>query len=210
MAPGFQTGARRRSVPTARRVSPHSTGCRSTSTCCTRRIRARRGAHRCVRLPGSSTTASSAGIGLANVNRRQLDEALELVPVAAVQVALSPFDDRAVRGGLVERCAEQGIAVMAHSPLGGPGRAARVGRVEALVTRRGCPRRDARRGGARVAARYVAGCRPDPGRAPAGDGALRSSSRGARPRSQTLWPSSPARSDVRASSVHDSEQAPRS
>ncbi len=72
-------------------------------------------------------------IGLANVNRSQLDEALELVPVAAVQVALSPFDDRAVRGGVVERCAEQGIAIMAHSPLGGPARAARVGRVEALA-----------------------------------------------------------------------------
>ena len=34
-------------------------------------------------------------VGLANVNRRQLDEALELAPIAAVQVALSPFDDRA-------------------------------------------------------------------------------------------------------------------
>ena len=72
-------------------------------------------------------------IGLANVNRGQLDEALELAPVTAVQVALSPFDDRAVRGGVVERCAEEGIAVMAHSPLGGPGRAARVARVEALA-----------------------------------------------------------------------------
>ena len=72
-------------------------------------------------------------IGLANVNRGQLDEALELAPIAAVQVALSPFDDHAVRGGVVERCAEEGIAVMAHSPLGGPGRAPRVGRVEALA-----------------------------------------------------------------------------
>jgi aryl-alcohol dehydrogenase-like predicted oxidoreductase len=72
-------------------------------------------------------------IGLGNVNRGQLAEALELVSVAAVQVALSPFNDRAVRGGVVERCAEEGIAVMAHSPLGGPARAARVGRVEALA-----------------------------------------------------------------------------
>ena len=30
-------------------------------------------------------------VGLANVNRRQLDEALELAPIAAVQVALSPY-----------------------------------------------------------------------------------------------------------------------
>jgi aryl-alcohol dehydrogenase-like predicted oxidoreductase/predicted kinase len=72
-------------------------------------------------------------VGLSNVNRGQLDEALELAPVAAVQVALSPYDDRALRGGVVERCAETGIAVIAHSPLGGPRRAGRLGRHEALV-----------------------------------------------------------------------------
>jgi diketogulonate reductase-like aldo/keto reductase len=58
-------------------------------------------------------------VGIANVNRRQLDEALELAPVAAVQVALSPYDDRPLRGGVVDRCAEARIAVIAHSPLGG-------------------------------------------------------------------------------------------
>ena len=58
-------------------------------------------------------------VGLANVNRRQLDEALELAPIAAVQVALSLYDDVALRGGVVDRCAETGIAVLAHSPLGG-------------------------------------------------------------------------------------------
>jgi aryl-alcohol dehydrogenase-like predicted oxidoreductase/predicted kinase len=72
-------------------------------------------------------------VGLANVNRHQLDEALELAPVAAVQVALSPFDDRALRGGVVDRCAEAGIAVIAHSPLGGPRRAGRLARNQALV-----------------------------------------------------------------------------
>jgi diketogulonate reductase-like aldo/keto reductase len=72
-------------------------------------------------------------VGVSNVNRRQLDEALELAPVAAVEVALSPFDDRALRGGIVERCAEAGIAVIAHSPLGGPRRAGRLDRVEPLV-----------------------------------------------------------------------------
>jgi aryl-alcohol dehydrogenase-like predicted oxidoreductase len=65
-------------------------------------------------------------VGLSNVNRRQLDEALELAPIAAVEVALSAFDDRAVRGGIVDRCAELGIAVIAHSPLGGPRRARRI------------------------------------------------------------------------------------
>jgi aryl-alcohol dehydrogenase-like predicted oxidoreductase len=72
-------------------------------------------------------------VGLANVNRRQLDEALELAPVAAVQVALSPFDDRALRGGIVERCEELGIALLAHSPLGGPKRAGRVDAQETLA-----------------------------------------------------------------------------
>jgi aryl-alcohol dehydrogenase-like predicted oxidoreductase/predicted kinase len=72
-------------------------------------------------------------VGLSNVNRTQLDEALELAPVAAVQVALSVFDDSALRGGVVDRCAELGIAMIAHSPLGGPRRVGRVGRHEALV-----------------------------------------------------------------------------
>jgi aryl-alcohol dehydrogenase-like predicted oxidoreductase len=65
-------------------------------------------------------------VGLSNVNRRLLDEALELAPIAAVEVALSAFDDRALRGGVVDRCAELGIAVIAHSPLGGPRRARRT------------------------------------------------------------------------------------
>jgi aryl-alcohol dehydrogenase-like predicted oxidoreductase/predicted kinase len=72
-------------------------------------------------------------VGVANVNLRLLDEALELAPVAAVQVQLSPFDIAALRGGVVERCAERGIALMAHSPLGGPRCAGRVARHDALV-----------------------------------------------------------------------------
>ena len=72
-------------------------------------------------------------VGLSNVNRRQLDEALELAPISAVQVALSVFDDRALRGGVVERCAESEIAVIAHSPLGGPRRAGSLVRQQALA-----------------------------------------------------------------------------
>jgi aryl-alcohol dehydrogenase-like predicted oxidoreductase len=72
-------------------------------------------------------------VGVANVNRRQLDEALALAPIAAVEVALSLVDDRAVRGGVVERCAEAGIAVIAHSPLGGPRRAPTLARHGTLV-----------------------------------------------------------------------------
>jgi aryl-alcohol dehydrogenase-like predicted oxidoreductase len=65
-------------------------------------------------------------VGLANVNVTQLEEALAHAPLAAVQVALGPLDDRALRGGLVERCEELGITVIAHSPLGGPKRSARL------------------------------------------------------------------------------------
>ncbi len=73
-------------------------------------------------------------VGVSNVNRRQLDEAIELAPIAAVEVALSVDDDRALRGGIVERCAELGIAVIAHSPLGGPNRAGTLAkRVPALA-----------------------------------------------------------------------------
>src|SRR4051812_35230179 len=72
-------------------------------------------------------------VGVANVNRRHLDEALELAPLAAVQVALSVLDDRARRGGVLERCEERGLALMAHSPLGGIRHAGRLARDPALV-----------------------------------------------------------------------------
>ena len=74
-----------------------------------------------------------ARVGVCNVNRTQLDEALEHAPIAAVQVALSRFDDTALRGGLVERCAELGIMLVAHSPLGGTRRAGRLARDPTLI-----------------------------------------------------------------------------
>ena len=74
-----------------------------------------------------------ARVGLCNVNRTQLDEACHHAPIAAVQVALSRFDDTAVRAGLVDRCAEAGIELIAHSPLGGTRRAARLARDAALA-----------------------------------------------------------------------------
>jgi aryl-alcohol dehydrogenase-like predicted oxidoreductase/predicted kinase len=72
-------------------------------------------------------------VGLSNVNRQQLDEACTLAPIAAVQVALNWYDDRALRGGVVERCVEAGITLIAHSPLGGPGRAGRLPRQQPLL-----------------------------------------------------------------------------
>ena len=71
-------------------------------------------------------------VGVSNVNRPQLDEALALAPIAAVQVALSIYDDRALRGGIVERCAELDVALIAHSPLGGPRRAGALARHPAV------------------------------------------------------------------------------
>ena len=72
-------------------------------------------------------------VGISNVNRGQLDEALELAPIAAVQVGLSILDDTALRGGVVERCTEAGVTLIAHSPLGGPRRAPRLARHEGLA-----------------------------------------------------------------------------
>jgi aryl-alcohol dehydrogenase-like predicted oxidoreductase len=67
-------------------------------------------------------------VGVSNVSLGQLEEALDLAPVAVVEVALSPFDDRPERSGLVAACTKLGITVLAHSPLGGPRRAAALAR----------------------------------------------------------------------------------
>jgi len=72
-------------------------------------------------------------VGVANVNRPQLDEALAQAPIAAVQVGLSVLDDATLRGGLVGRCAEAGVALIAHSPLGGPRRKRSLARQPALA-----------------------------------------------------------------------------
>jgi len=74
-----------------------------------------------------------ARVGVCNVNRRQLDEALQVAPIGAVQVVLSPQDDRALRGGILDRCAQLGIPLIAHSPLGGVRRAGSLARDEALT-----------------------------------------------------------------------------
>jgi aryl-alcohol dehydrogenase-like predicted oxidoreductase len=64
-------------------------------------------------------------VGVSNVNLAQLDEALELAPIAAVENGLSVFDDSALRSGVLDRCEERGLTFVAHSPLGGPRRAHR-------------------------------------------------------------------------------------
>ncbi len=72
-------------------------------------------------------------VGVSNVNnRQQLDEARDIVEVTAIQIALSVLDEAALRSGLVEHCADAGIVVIAHSPLGGPRRATTLSRQPAL------------------------------------------------------------------------------
>jgi len=65
-------------------------------------------------------------VGVCNLNRRQLREALDEAPLSAVQVALGNGSDEALRGGVISLALEKGLWVMAHSPLGGVKRAARL------------------------------------------------------------------------------------
>ena len=72
-------------------------------------------------------------VGVCNVNRSQLSEALELAPLAAVEVALGAGDDEALRGGVVSLALERGLWVLAHAPFGGPVRAGRLARDPVLA-----------------------------------------------------------------------------
>lgn len=72
-------------------------------------------------------------VGLSNVTVGQIEEARRHVEVSAVQVAVGPFDDTALRGGVVRYCIANGIEVHAHSPFGGPRRAKKLGRDADLV-----------------------------------------------------------------------------
>lgn len=58
-------------------------------------------------------------VGLSNVGLEELETACELLEVSSVQVALSPLDLTPLKNGVAEFCAEKGIALLAHSPLGG-------------------------------------------------------------------------------------------
>ena len=56
-------------------------------------------------------------IGLSNVTAAQLDEALAVAPIAAVQNRLSYGDPGDLP--MVLACAERGVAYLAYSPFGG-------------------------------------------------------------------------------------------
>jgi aryl-alcohol dehydrogenase-like predicted oxidoreductase len=58
-------------------------------------------------------------VGLSNVTRTQLDEAMAIVPISAVEAQLSWFDASALDNGVLARCIERDIPFLAHRPLGG-------------------------------------------------------------------------------------------
>jgi aryl-alcohol dehydrogenase-like predicted oxidoreductase/adenylate kinase family enzyme len=68
------------------------------------------------------------GVGLSNVNRTQLAEALALGPLDGIEIALGAGSDEAARGGVLALARERELLVLAHSPFGGPVRAARLRR----------------------------------------------------------------------------------
>ena len=71
-------------------------------------------------------------VGVSNVSRKQLEELARHVPISAVEVAIGAYDDLALRSGVVAYCEAHGIDVLAHAPLGGPPRAARLAKDRAL------------------------------------------------------------------------------
>ena len=58
-------------------------------------------------------------IGLSNVSAKQLDDGLELAPIAAVQNRCNLFERRDFDNGLVEHCRKLGVAYVPYSPVGG-------------------------------------------------------------------------------------------
>jgi aryl-alcohol dehydrogenase-like predicted oxidoreductase/predicted kinase len=72
-------------------------------------------------------------IGLSNVGLAQLEHALAIAPIDAVEVELGPWNVDAIRGGLVAACARRGITLLAHRPLGGPAGVKRLAREPLVV-----------------------------------------------------------------------------
>lgn len=70
-------------------------------------------------------------IGLANVTLTQLEEALAIAPIRAIQIELSPLRPGALQDGLVAACRARGVRVLAYKPFGGAAGARRIARDEA-------------------------------------------------------------------------------
>lgn len=78
-------------------------------------------------------------VGLSNVTVSQIRAAQAIVAIASVQVSLSPLDDENLRNGVAEYCADNGIHLIAHRPLGGtrPARLARDATLRAVAMKHG-------------------------------------------------------------------------
>ena len=79
-------------------------------------------------------------VGLCNVSVEQLDEALDITPIAAVQSKANRFDVASFRKGLVTRCHALGIPFIAYAPIGGHrgrGRCAKDAALTAIASKHG-------------------------------------------------------------------------
>lgn len=72
-------------------------------------------------------------IGLCNVDLEQLRAARAIAPIVSVQNAWSLLDKVAWEKGVIEHCRAYGIVPIAHSPLGGHKRAARLAKDPVLM-----------------------------------------------------------------------------
>jgi len=72
-------------------------------------------------------------IGLCNVGLKQLEEALRLAEIDAVQVELSVLHDDSLWNGVAQRCLAERIPLVAYRPLGGYEKRAKLARDPVLV-----------------------------------------------------------------------------
>jgi aryl-alcohol dehydrogenase-like predicted oxidoreductase/histidinol phosphatase-like enzyme len=72
-------------------------------------------------------------VGLCNVTVGQVKAAREVVDIDSVQVSLSVLDDENLRNGVAEYCRDEGIRLIAHRPLGGADKVARLARDPVLA-----------------------------------------------------------------------------
>ncbi len=74
-----------------------------------------------------------AHVGLSNVSRAEIDEAMGIVPIVSVQNRCNPYDLRAFSSHVVERCEELGLAFLPYSPVGGGNGKTRTGDDATLI-----------------------------------------------------------------------------
>ncbi|MGH2347401.1 MAG: aldo/keto reductase [Chloroflexota bacterium] len=72
-------------------------------------------------------------VGLSNVSVAQIETARRLVDVVSVQNQFNPWERRDEDNGVLQACAEHGIAYLPYSPFGGSGRAKELGEISALA-----------------------------------------------------------------------------